>query len=152
MARQIRKTWVIGLIVLVAVLSGLVAVGGGILLGICLGNMRDIRLESEMSFLNAAIREQLQQYFEQEGHYPDSLDMVTQSILENSYRKNADKPKILSWLSCFHYSSTGDTYILTWSLNQHGNLWTDKEYGENGVFVKWESYVDGKLHQKGKMK
>jgi hypothetical protein len=152
MARQISKTWVIVLIVLVAVLAGLTAVGGGILVGICLGDMRDMGLHSEMSFLNTAIREHLQQYFEQEDHYPDSLDMVTQSILETSYRKNADQPKILSWLSCFHYSSTGDTYILTWSLNKHGNLWTKKEYGKNGAFVKWELYVDGKLHRKGKMK
>jgi hypothetical protein len=149
MARQIRKTWVI---VLVAVLTGLIAVCGAILLvDIYLCYMRDLGLHSEMSFLNAAIRDHLQQYFEQEDHYPDSLDMVTQSILD-SYQKNADQPKILSWLSCFHYSSTGDTYILTWSLNKYGNLWTNKEYGKNGAFVKWEVYVDGKLHNKGKMK
>lgn len=106
----------------------------------------DMRLHSDMSCLNAVVREELQRYFEQEGRYPDSLGVLTESILEAYYVGNVpEQPEALGWLSRFHYSSTGATYAVTWSVKQHGTLYTHKEYGKDGALAKTELYVDGKL-------
>jgi len=143
MARQIRKLL---LIVIVAVPAGLVAVYCAAEVLAFLRDVPDIRLHSDMSCLSAGIREELQRYFKQQGRYPESLGVLTQSILERYYVRNVpEQPEALGWLSRFQYSSTGDTYTLTWSVDQHGNLYTHKEYGKHGALVKTEFYVDGKL-------
>lgn len=143
MARQISKLLVI---VLLSVPAGLVAVYCAAELAASWRGLPDMRLHSDMSCLNAVIREELQRYSEQEGRYPESLGVLTQSILEGYYGINVpDQPEARGWLSRFHYSSTEDTYTVTWSVKQYGKLYTHKEYGKHGALVKTELYVDGKL-------
>lgn len=107
----------------------------------------DYLFHSDMSSVNALIRDKLKHYFEQESRYPDSLKELTESIIKNSYseRDAPDNSKELELLLNFDYFSDGMTYSITWSASHHGIDHTHKEYGNDGDLVKTEYYINGNL-------
>lgn len=106
----------------------------------------DYRLYSDMAFLNAVIREELQQYFERHGRYPGSLEVLRESILRQLHAEpRADKSEDLGSLSQFAYSTDGESYKVDWSIRQSGTVYTCTEYGSRGVLSKTEMYENGEL-------
>ena len=106
----------------------------------------DLGRHSDMSLLNAGIREELKTYYEREGHYPENLDGLTPTIVKSCYLTSVpDRPKELEMLTHFQYSSDGTTYTIIWSHeNKHdGTVYTHKEYGRNGILENTELFING---------
>ena len=136
MKRKTRKLLIIA-ISAVALIAMLIA---AYYCGVSLSAMRsDWRLHSDLSFLNAVIREELKSYFEREGRYPENLDVLIPTILKNCYTTSVpEKPKELELLSHFKYSSDGTTYtiIRSYKRKQDGAVWIYTGYGRNGILEK----------------
>lgn len=143
MKRKIRKLLIIPIATIV-VMAALFAAYYGF--GIISTLRTDLGRHSDMSLLNAVIREELRTYFKREGHYPENLDVLKPTIVKNCYLTNEpDRPKELEMLTHFQYSSDGITYTIIWSHeNKHdGTIYTHKEYGRNGILEKTELYING---------
>jgi len=113
-----------------------------------LRNLPFNQIFSDMSYLNYIIREELQQHYDQKGCYPNSLDMIKETIITNLYIAEVpDNPKELELFSRFEYSTDGNNYSITWSISNRGTIHTQKEFGRNGGLVKVEYYIDGDLFE-----
>ena len=141
-----RKTRIFLIIAMPAVAVMVVSIAAYFSVRIISALSTDMRLHSDMSSLNAGIREQLRTYFEREGCYPDKLDVLKPTILKSCYLTNVpDQPKELEMLTHFKYSSGGNTYTIVWSFEnkQDKNVYTHYEYGRNGILEKSELYING---------
>jgi hypothetical protein len=109
-----------------------------------------VRLHSDMLSVNAALTEELQDYYENEGRYPDRLEILTGAIVRGSYIGEVpEKPKELGLLPRFDYSTDGEAYTLTWSVGRRsGTVFSYKEYGRDGALVRLEMYIDGELESR----
>ena len=132
MKRKTRKLLIIA-ISTATVMAVLIAV---YYCGVSISALRtDWRLYENLRELNHSIRGELKMYYEQEGSYPEKLDALIPTIVNNRYTASVpEKPKELEMLSHFKYSSDGTTYTMIWSFKNY----THKEYGKNGILVKIE--------------
>lgn len=143
MAKMKKKHIVITTIVASAVL--VVGFYGFIAIDTIL-NLPFNRIYSDMSIVNYIIREELQRHYDQEGCYPNSLDMIKETIITNLYIAEVpDNPKELKLFPRFEYSTDGENYSITWSIRNRGTVHTRKEFGRSGGLVKVEHYIDGDL-------
>ncbi|UCG59038.1 MAG: hypothetical protein JSU70_05925 [Phycisphaerales bacterium] len=133
------------LITIVLVIAGTVYLGT--MAVVCRRVKPDIRLHSDMMLVDAGIREELQRYYKKEGRYPDRLEILTDSILRGCYTGVVpEKPKELELLPRSEYSTDGQTYTLTWSVERRSEtVFTYKRYGRHGAFVTLEMYIDGEI-------
>ncbi len=138
------KTLLIIAIPAVAIMAVSIAVYCGVWIISALGT--DMGLHSDMCELNAGIREELKTRFEQEGCYPENLDVLIPTIVKKCYPTGVpDRLKELDMFSFFKYSNDGNTYTIIWSYKNKygGTVYTHKEYGRNGTLEKSELYING---------
>jgi len=142
-----RKTRILLIIAIpaVAVMAVLIAVYCGVWI---YATSTDIGLHSDMSLLNAVIRDELKRYFKREGRYPEDLDVLIPTIVKKCYVTSVpDRPKELEMLNHFKYSSDSITYTIIWTFEgkNSGAVYTHKEYGRNGTLEKTELYINGQI-------
>jgi len=98
----------------------------------------EIRFHSDMSLLNSAITGALQEYYDKEGRYPDSLEVVKTPILNRIYEGTMpERPPEMELLPNFEYSTDGESYALAWSVrHRNGSVTVRKECGRGGKLVR----------------
>ena len=106
-----------------------------------------LRLYSDMSLLDTALREELQKNYEKEGRYPDRVDVLAEAVVGTIHAgKVPEKPKELDPLPRFEYTTDGETCTMTWSMAwRRGRVDTYKDYGRHGTWITFECYTDGEL-------
>jgi len=92
-----------------------------------------------MSWLNAAISEELAEYYDTHGHYPDKLTDLT-----IPFPGDNAKPEMLEK---FEYSTDGTSYEMICNID-----WIDreiyKEHAHAGKIIFVEHYIDGQLRKR----
>jgi hypothetical protein len=96
-----------------------------------------MRYLSAMSWLNAAIREELDDYYKAKGKYPPQL-----SDLSIPFPGDGAKPEMLN---NFKYVTDGTYYETVNEIRYDGEIETYKEHVFRGQMVFTEHYVNGKL-------
>jgi hypothetical protein len=112
---------------------------------------KDINIHSDMSFLNACIRENLQEFYKANDRYPENLQALRTSIAKKAFpNKLPDGPNVMDYFNNFHYSSDGNSYEVNYQAKQGTTQFFHKENAYRGEFPNSELYVDGKLTDKEK--
>jgi len=110
---------------------------------------KGIYVHSDMSMLNASIREELQEYYKKNAHYPDNLQILRNTILKRIYpHRIPEEPNVMDYFNEFKYSAYGISYNLTWEARHSNKTYTHKESGSKGELARTELYIDGKLLEK----
>ncbi|MHC4158650.1 MAG: hypothetical protein ACYSSO_06185 [Planctomycetota bacterium] len=108
-----------------------------------------IRYHSDMSLLNSVIREQMKDYYDINGKYPQDLKELESDIIRSIYTSKApENPKELKMLEEFVYVTDGIKYEISWDAAQGDKIYTHKEYAKNGKLYLSEMYLNGQLHSK----
>jgi hypothetical protein len=95
------------------------------------------RYYSAMSWLNASIREELDDYYIVKGHYPQQL-----TELSIPFPGDGAKPEMLN---NFKYVTDGNYYEITWDVKYGNGIHTHKEHILKGKMLFAEYYVNGQL-------
>ena len=97
----------------------------------------DTRHYSAMSWLNAAIREELDDYYKAKGRYPPQL-----SDLTIPFPGDGAKPEMLN---NFKYVTDGTYYEIIWEVRYGSGINTHKEHVVKGKMLFTEYYINGQL-------
>jgi hypothetical protein len=95
------------------------------------------RYESAMSWLNASIREELDDYYIAKGQYPSQL-----SDLTIPFPGDGAKPEMLN---NFKYVTDGTYYEISWNFQFESGIDTYKEHVIRGKMLFTEHYINGQL-------
>jgi hypothetical protein len=99
-----------------------------------------MRYYSAMSWLNAAIRKELDDYYDAKGQYPTEL-----ADLSIPFPGDGAEPKMLN---NFVYSTDGSYYEITWEIQYGSGINTHKEHAVRGQMIFTEYYINGQLHSR----
>jgi hypothetical protein len=98
------------------------------------------RYYSAMSWLNASIREELDDYYKAKGRYPTQLSDLTIPFLGDGAN-----PEMLN---NFKYVTDGIYYEITWEVRYGSEIDAYKEHVAKGKMLFTEHYINGKLVSK----
>lgn len=98
------------------------------------------RYSSAMSWLNAAIREELDDYYTAKGQYPSQL-----SDLTIPFPGDGAKPEMLN---NFKYVTDDSYYEITWEVRYGSSIDNYKEHVAKGKMIFTEYYINGQLHSR----
>jgi len=98
------------------------------------------RYYSAMSWLNAAIREELDDYYKVKGRYPPQL-----SDLTIPFPGDGAKPEMLN---NFKYVTDGSYYEITWEVRYGSGINAHKEHVVKGKMIFTEYYINGQLYSR----
>ncbi len=96
-----------------------------------------IRYYSAMSWLNAAIHEELDDYYIAKGQYPLQL-----SHLSIPFPGDGAKPEMLN---NFKYVTDGTFYEIIWEVQYGSSIDAYKEHVAKGKMLFTEHYINGQL-------
>jgi hypothetical protein len=109
----------------------------------------DINCHSDMSMLNAGIREELQKYYKKKGSYPESLQLIKETVLIGTYpSKIPEGPNAIDYFNEFIYSTDGNSYSVTYEAKHGETVYTHQEEGQKGGTPQTKLYINGKLFER----
>ena len=109
--------------------------------------IKQIRYETNMSFLNGVIRGRLYNYYHKNGRYPAKLADLTEDIMEHGYPAKR-RPVVLQMLDEFVYETDGIYYEITCDFLRGKTVKTRKEHAANGKMLFEERYQNSQLRIK----
>lgn len=102
--------------------------------------MKRIQYHSDMLYLRACIREDLQEYYKRNGSYPENLQLIWETILNSGFLSPVlEEHKDGHLLNEFKYSTDGSSYTMI--LEVVGYTHIDK--GQKGERAISELYRNG---------
>jgi hypothetical protein len=104
-----------------------------------------MRYESDISYVNAGIREALMRYYKNNNKYPAKLIELRDFAVGHDVLSNLKVTDKNELFNKFTYNATDTSYEISVSTERNNMLDTDKEFGEKGEFIAFESYVNGIL-------
>lgn len=105
-------------------------------------SMKRIQYESDMLYLRSCINEELQEYYEKNGNYPENLQLIWDTIPDRQFVSHLpEKYKDGHVLDEFKYSTDRPSYTMILEIRASGKKYIEK--GLKGEKGRLELYIDG---------
>jgi len=144
-----KKLWFIFIVVVfIAILSCYIAI---YVIRIITYTRIEMIRHSDMSLLNSNVREELYDYYKDNGAYPNNLNILKEPLLKSIYPNKLPKgPNVMDYFDKIKYSTDGNSYNITWEAKQNKTIYIHKEEGQKGEPARTELYINGKLSERTK--
>ena len=109
---------------------------------------KGIAYHSDMLFWQKVIIEELQEYYQKEGNYPESLQLIKDAVLSGGFVSSVpEEHKDGHILNEFQYSTDGNSYTMILEVEQYKHIYE----GRKGKQVWYEYYINGEKFSRKKL-